>query len=139
MLSNRIDTNVVSSSKLNPNAAEFIPGASYTSSAIRNNVTTNQPLSINGAANNATHSNGPYFNDDHTDEPNWERRKLDDDDQPDDYVALCELKEFIDLISYNPASYDKRINHITDALNNWSSEDPETITECCVNSIVDQV
>lgn len=64
---------------------------------------------------------------------------MDDDNEPEDYVALCELKEFIDLISYNPASYDKKINFITDVLNSWCTEDPETITECCVNSIVDQV
>jgi polyadenylate-binding protein-interacting protein 1 len=53
-------------------------------------------------------------------------------------MALSELKEVIDSISSQPASYEDLIIHITDVLNNCVDEDEEIVLQCVVNNIVDQ-
>ena len=64
------------------------------------------------------------------------------DDTPDvdgeDYV-MSELKEVIDCISAQPATYETYIAHITDLLNNCVDEDEDIVLHCVVNSVVDQV
>lgn len=57
----------------------------------------------------------------------------------DDYFALNELKEFIDQVSSTPGAYDSYIHNVTEVLNNCIDEDEDTILQCIVNLIVDQV
>lgn len=59
--------------------------------------------------------------------------------ETDDFVALNELKDFIDSISSQPAKYETHLPYITDVLNSWMDEDVDYIMECTVNTIVDQV
>lgn len=62
MLSNtRIDTNVVGSSKLNPNAAEFVPGAFTQSTHPSTYVNNNQTLTLNGTSGDQPTGNKSYF------------------------------------------------------------------------------
>ncbi|XP_053202032.1 polyadenylate-binding protein-interacting protein 1-like isoform X2 [Panonychus citri] len=135
---------------LNPEAAEFVP-------RFASNVPTQSPgmgsFKPMGSGNSGTGSSmagttGPpsraskaYHNGNDWSENDNEfvdpiRRES--DTEVEDYVALSELKEFIDAISSNPAQYDAEINYITEVLNNWITEDPDIIMQCIVNTIVDQ-
>lgn len=141
--------------RLNPEAKEFVPRFSVNLATIANQQSTIGASSgINGnqgSSSSTSNIRTPYVNGTHTNQWNGDMvsssgsgyrdtsNKHDDDSEPDDYVALCELKEFIDLISFNPARYEDRVGYITDLLNSWYEEDPDTILECTVNLIVDQV
>lgn len=62
-----------------------------------------------------------------------------DELEPDDYLALSELKEVIDNISSTPSNYEGLVVHITEILNNCVDEDEDIVLQCVVNTIVDQV
>ncbi|XP_074605606.1 polyadenylate-binding protein-interacting protein 1-like [Brevipalpus obovatus] len=150
----------VSRIRLNPEAKEFVPRFSVNLATIGNQQQQQQQSTIvtssgingnQGSSSSTSSARTPYINGTHTNQWNGDMvsssgggyrgdtsNKHDDDSEPDDYVALCELKEFIDLISFNPARYEDRVGYITDLLNSWYEEDPDTILECTVNLIVDQ-
>ncbi|RWS31312.1 Polyadenylate-binding protein-interacting protein 1-like protein [Leptotrombidium deliense] len=117
--------------KLNPLASEFIPNFMKALPTATTTTTTELYYPPAAVVNGETWSSDALdFNGDSSE---GSKRS-----EPDDFVALNELKEFIDLISSQPAQYETQLPFLTDVLNNWIEEDEEIIMLCVVNTIVDQ-
>jgi hypothetical protein len=121
------------SSSLNPFARSFVPRFEKK----REEFYRTGPIDISNGGGNQWQAPPPPQPEESatSDGP---RRERESDLEPDDYVALNELKEFIDTISSQPGRYDSLVGHVTDVLNNWMEEDEEIILLCVVNTIVDQ-
>lgn len=143
------DHKTVMSSTLSPHAAEFVPRFCTSSIDVNPNAFAQPPIHsqvVNSSAGTFSYGFGGDQASDYSIETssNATNNNLnngppnEDDSEADDYVALNELKDFIDTISSNPAEYDHLLPYITDVLNNYVSEDPDIILECVVNNIVDQ-
>lgn len=103
-------------SNLSPFAAEFVPRFAMTYTA--------QPVVTNGAWNDY--------------QPQDEAATNPELPEPEDFVALSELRDFIDTISIKPNKFDSHLPYLTDIMNNWIGED-DVVMESVVNTIVDQV
>ncbi|XP_054161660.1 polyadenylate-binding protein-interacting protein 1-like [Oppia nitens] len=58
-------------------------------------------------------------------------------EDPEDFIAVTYLKEFIDLITIKPNKYDNQITFLTDTINAYIDEDTDVML-MLVNTIVDQ-
>jgi hypothetical protein len=131
----------VMASNLSPHAPEFVPRFTVDVSSAQ---FAQQPIHPHESAGNASaafrYAFGGEDSSDYSNDPNVNGPppSSEEDSEGDDYVALNELKDFIDTISSNPAEYDHLLPYITDVLNNYVSEDPDIILECVVNNVVDQ-
>lgn len=87
----------------------------------------------------------PYFSDTHQQLDNgvgsgpvmWPDPDI-GDLESDDFLALAELKEFIDQVSSTPHLYDVYIENLTELLNSGLDEDEDVVLQCITNTIVDQ-
>ncbi|XP_015790489.1 polyadenylate-binding protein-interacting protein 1 [Tetranychus urticae] len=131
---------------LNPEAAEFVPRFTPSQPTLSSGMGSYKPLGSGGSGTGSSMAGttGPpsrvskaYHNGNEWSE-NENEFVRESDSEVEDYVALSELKDFIDAISSNPAQYDTELNYITEVLNNWITEDPDIIMQCIVNTIVDQ-
>jgi len=115
----------VTKSQLSPFAQEFVPRYAI-------------PV-VNDNSNNYVINYSWNSYDQTTNGESYDSSKKENDLEPDDYVALNKLKEFIDTISSEPAQYEDQLDFITATLNLGMEEDADIIMQCVVNTIVDQV
>lgn len=113
----KVQTNEIKSN-LSPFAAEFVPRFAMT-------FTQPPPVATNGAWNDYCCQSEPTL-------------QASDHPESEDFVALSELREFIDRISVKPNRYESLLPGLTDVMNNWIAEE-EIVIESVVNLIVDQV
>ena len=127
------DHQAVLKSTLSPLACEFVPRFVVNSSA-----QVNQSSAISAClGSNDSYQNYAYQQNNPT---NVMVSELSiDDPEQDDFIALNQLRDFMDTIAENPAEYETLLPQITEVLNHWTSEDPDIILHCVVNNIVDRV
>ena len=139
-------------SKLNPKAPEFVPTYRFSANQVNNHHTSHphhqQPghhhLSTSSSSQQQPHhvqfTNGDSvtnYRDPSAD--SFMDNNLTNGHEIDDMLGLTQLKLFVELVSSEPARYDKEIDLITDVLNSELESDEDLTVAIVVNYIIDHV